>query len=269
MSAFKEQEQAVSGAFSAQSPKFDAITTTNPMEVIYRDIVRAHVCHYIKPGQRMLELNCGTGLDAVFFAGKGQQVHATDNSEGMLAQLKDKVEAAHLQDQISWQKCSYNQLELGEGQKFDHVFSNFGGLNCTDNLESVVKQLDNYLHSGSMVHFVLIAPLCPWEWLTFFKGKFKFAFRRLRKGGVRSHLEGHYFTTYYYQPGSVKAMFGKGYRLASLRSLGCLMPPTFNDYFPARRPRLFKALKSMELEVNTSWPFNRFGDLFIISLTKR
>jgi len=132
----------------------------------------------------------------------------------------------------------------------------------------VVRQLDRYLHPGSMVHFVLIAPVCPWEWLTILKGKYKFAFRRLRKGGVKSHLEGHYFTTYYYQPRSVRAMFGKGYKLAALRSLGCLMPPTFNDYFPAKRPRLFKLLKSMELKLNTSWPFNRFGDLYIISLTK-
>lgn len=259
----------MSGAFSAQSPKFDAITTTNPMEVIYRDIVRDHVCKYIKPGQSMLELNCGTGLDAVFFSQQGLTVHATDNSDGMLAQLKAKVEAAHLQNNISWQKCSYNRLELGEVEAFDHVFSNFGGLNCTDDLEGVVKQLDRYLHPGSMVHFVMIAPACPWEWLTILKGKYKFAFRRLQKGGVKSHLEGHYFTTYYYQPRRVKAMFGKGYKLASLRSLGSLMPPTFNDYFPAKHPRLFKLLKSMELKVNTSWPFNRFGDLFIISLTRR
>lgn len=269
MSAFKEQEQAVSGAFSAQSPKFDTITTTNPMEVIFRDIVRGHVCRYIKHGQRMLELNCGTGLDAVFFAEKGLLVHATDNAEGMLAQLSAKVKAAHMEDRISWQKCSYNHLELVERKTFDHVFSNFGGLNCTDDLQSVVKQLNQYLHPGSMVHFVLIAPVCPWEWLTIFKGKYQFAFRRLRKGGVKSHLEGHYFTTYYYQPHSVRAMFGKGYELAALRSLGCLMPPTFNDYFPAKRPHLFNALKKMELAVNTSWPFNRFGDLYIISLTKR
>ena len=120
-----------------------------------------------------------------------------------------------------------------------------------------------------MAHFVLIAPVCLWEWATIFKGKYKFAFRRLTKKGVKSHLEGHYFDTYYFSPNTIKKAFGNNYDLVQLRSLGCFMPPTFNDYFPAKHPRIFNTLKKMELAVNTTWPFNRIGDLFIISVKKK
>lgn len=266
MNGFEEQETAVSLAFGSQSPRFDSITTSNPMEVLYREIVREHVLKYTRPGQRMLELNCGTGLDAVFFAGKGLRVHATDNSGGMLEQLKAKIKD---HNNITYQKCSYNTLVLDPSETFDHVFSNFGGLNCTDDLAGVVRRFDPHLRSGGMAHLVLIAPVCLWEWATIFKGKYRFAFRRLRRHGVRSHLEGHYFTTYYYSPAFVKKTFGKNYDTVQLVSLGCLLPPTFNDYFPARYPRLFRLLKKTELRVNKLWPFNRAGDLFLLSVLKK
>lgn len=267
----QKQEEQVSSAFSTQSAVFDELTNSNVMEVEYREIIRAHVQQFILPGEYMLELNCGTGLDAVFFARKGLNVHATDNAPGMLEQLKQKVLLQALKSKITYERCSFNQLNLKENPvaQFDHVFSDYGGLNCAEDIGSVIKQLDPYLKTGGMAHLVLIAPVCLWEWATVFKGKFRFAFRRLSNKGLKSHLEGHYFTTYYYSPSAIRKAFGKKYVLMQLRSMGCLMPPTFNDYFPARHPRLFKLLKYAELKLNTTWPFNRCGDLFIISVKKK
>ncbi|MEO6304025.1 MAG: class I SAM-dependent methyltransferase [Bacteroidia bacterium] len=266
----QEQENSVSNAFSAQSSKFDSITTSNPMEVIYRNIVREHVLEYTKVGQSMLELNCGTGLDAVFFAENKLHVHATDNSEGMLEQLKQKVQNFKLEDHISFQKCSFNEISaVNSEKKFDHVFSNFGGLNCADDLSLVIKQLDDKIKKDGIAHFVMIAPICFWEWMAVFKGRFNYAFRRLRKKGARSHVEGHYFITYYYSASYIKKAFGQNYEVVKSRSLGCFMPPTFKETFPAKWPKLFSVLKNIELTVNTLWPFNRVGDLYIISLKKR
>ena len=92
------QEDLVSKAFSDQSVKFDTITTGNPMEVLYRDFSRAKVLPYLKAGEHLFELNCGTGLDAVFFAQQGLQVLATDNSEGMLQQSSEKIKQHQLQN---------------------------------------------------------------------------------------------------------------------------------------------------------------------------
>ncbi len=267
MSYIKEQEHSVSDAFSAQSPMFDTITNTNPMEVVYRTISRNQVMEFALPGQSMLELNCGTGLDAVFFAGQGLTVHATDNSEGMLQQLQLKLKENTINN-LSYEKCSFNKITLKTDHLFDHIFSNFGGLNCAEDIESVIKQIDAHLKPGGMAHLVFIAPVCLWEWATIFKGKYKFAFRRLTTKGLKSHLEGHYFDTYYYSPNRIKRAFGTNYKVEKLRSLGCFLPPTFNHYFPAKHPKVFELLKKMEFATSTHWPFNRIGDLFIISVKK-
>ncbi len=239
------------------------------MEVFYRDVSRRQVMKYIKRGQTMLELNCGTGLDAVFFAKSGLRVLATDNSEGMLKELDRKLQEGNPKLAIESKRCSFNQLNaILVDRTFDHVFSNYGGLNCADDLTNVIRQVDKHLHPGGMAHFVMIAPVCFWEWATIFKGKFKFAFRRLTKKGLRSHLEGHYFDTYYYSASYIKQAFGNNYQTVKLRSLGFFTPPTFNDYFPGKYPRLFKVLAFLESALGSLWPFNRVGDLFIISVRK-
>ncbi len=263
------QEDLVSKAFSEQSVKFDAITTGNPMEVVYRDFTRAKVLPYLKAGENLLELNCGTALDAVFFAQHGLHVLATDNSEGMLQQSREKIAENRLQNNIELLPCSFNDLSpLPKGTTFQHVFSNFGGLNCSEDLSKVIKQLDKLLKQGAMVHWVMIAPLCPWEWLSILKGRFRYAFRRLSKKGVESKIDGNPFMTYYYSSRYIRKHFGENYRLVQLHGMGCFLPPTYKEHFPKQWPRLYAVMKRLEKQLSGYWPFNRFGDLFLISLEK-
>ena len=48
----------------------------------------------LKAGERVLELNCGTGEDAVHLARRGVRVLATDNSPRMLAAARSKIARA-------------------------------------------------------------------------------------------------------------------------------------------------------------------------------
>src|ERR1700761_2213714 len=88
-------------AFSKQSVIFDEIYRTNSIVEYKRQRVRQHVLNYIKPGAHILELNAGTGDDALFFAKQGFVVHATDISVGMQAQLKQKMEQNAVQSLVT------------------------------------------------------------------------------------------------------------------------------------------------------------------------
>src|SRR5437879_132545 len=89
-------ELNVAGAFSMQSGIFDDLYSSNTIINYKRECVRNHVLKYLKPGSSILELNSGTGADAIFFAGKGHKVHATDISTGMQQQLMQKVQKHQL-----------------------------------------------------------------------------------------------------------------------------------------------------------------------------
>ena len=133
-------------AFTRQSVYFDKYEKENILLINMRKKIREHVLKYLKEEDKILELNAGTGLDAVFFAQKGFYVHATDISDGMLNQLKKKVLLNNLHDKISFQKLSFTNLDETKNKKFDYIFSNFGGLNCIHDLKMVTKNLSSLLN---------------------------------------------------------------------------------------------------------------------------
>lgn len=49
-----------------------------------------YVSTLVEPGKRMVELGCGNGRDAVFFAGRGLQITALDMSQEAIAQLRSR-----------------------------------------------------------------------------------------------------------------------------------------------------------------------------------
>jgi len=262
------QEQNVSEAFSRQSVNFDEADYNNPILKWMRTRVRGHVLNLWKPGERVLELNAGTGLDSIFFAEKGFYIHATDNAPGMLHVLNKKIKEQRLEDKITTQQCSFLDLNRLNDGKFDHIFSNFGGLNCTDKLDSVISLFANLLKPSGTITLVIMPPVCPWELLFLLKGNFKLAFRRLKKGGTPSKLEGINFLTWYYTSSEVTKMFGNNYAILSITGLGITVPPPFMKEFPRKHPNLFNRLISIENSVASKSPFNSLADHFIISAKK-
>jgi ubiquinone/menaquinone biosynthesis C-methylase UbiE len=258
--------KGVAFAFSKQSVIFDKLEEDNLILTWMRSQIHDHCLGFFKIGDSILELNCGTGIDAVFFAEHGMYVHATDISEGMLGELKKKVEARGIGNKISMQHCSFTELEKVESKKFDHIFSDFGGLNCTENIEGVISRFKGLLKPGGTVTLVIMPPVCPWEILLALKGNFKTAFRRFKKDGADSNVEGIHFMTYYFSPARIIKAFGSDYTMAQLKGLACLVPPPYLENFPKKYPRIFKMLWQSEKKLNRVSPFNQWADHFILTM---
>src|SRR2546423_11232661 len=128
MKQISEIERTASIAFNKQAPIFDEAFESNAIISYKRDRVRKHIIPFLKPGSNILELNCGTGNDAQFFASQGHEVHATDISEAMLEILNEKIIHSGYEQQVSSDLCSFTQLEkLQNKGPYDLIFSNFGG----------------------------------------------------------------------------------------------------------------------------------------------
>jgi len=160
----------IAEAFSRTAEKYDAFADDHPNQARMRNKVYAHVQQFVPSGSRILELNCGTGTDAVELAHCGYRVHATDIAPGMLERLRNKVHQNKLGGQISFQQCSFTELDMVQGKPFDVVFSNLGGLNCIPDLSAVIKQLPKVLRPNGLVTWVLMPPVCLWEMAEIFRG---------------------------------------------------------------------------------------------------
>ncbi|MBC7400680.1 MAG: methyltransferase domain-containing protein [Mucilaginibacter sp.] len=264
-------EQYAAKAFSTQSTVFDEIYADNTIVSYKRDRVRAHVLQYLKPNAYILELNSGTGEDATFFAALGHNVHATDVAAGMQQKLREKATKQGLGNLISTELCSFTQLkELKNKGPFDHVFSNFAGLNCTGELDKVLQSLPNLLNNNGVATLVILPKFCLWESLLLFKGKFKTATRRwFSKNGVTAHVAGTYFTCWYYNPSSVINAVKDSFEVLSVEGLCTIVPPSYIEYFAEKHPRVYSRLKRLEERYRFSWPWHFVGDYYIISLKKK
>jgi ubiquinone/menaquinone biosynthesis C-methylase UbiE len=264
-------EQAAEKAFSKQSAIFDEIYSSNIIIQYKRQRVRDHLEQFLKPNSKILELNAGTGEDAVWSAQRDHTVHATDISKGMQERLIEKIRQNKLEKQVTNELCSFNELQdLKDKGPYDLIFSNFAGLNCTGELDKVLHSFSPLLKSNGIVTFVILPKFCLWESLLFLKGDFKTAFRRFFSSkGVKAHIEGEYFTCWYYNPSYVIKNMKEKYEVLSVEGLCSLVPPSYLENFPTKRPSLFNWLKEKENKWKGRWPWKSIGDYYIISLRKK
>ncbi|MGY3215260.1 class I SAM-dependent methyltransferase [Mucilaginibacter sp. HD30] len=271
ITADRTNEYYTAKAFTAQSGVFDDIYSANSIVAYKRERVRANVLQHLKPGAAILELNSGTGEDAVSFANKGFRLHATDVSNGMQQQLRKKVKDQNLGHLVSNELCSFTQLHLLKNKgPFDHIFSNFAGLNCTGELDTVLLSLPGLLKPGGTVTLVILPKFCLWESLLIFKGKFKTATRRwFSKNGVKAHVEGTHFTCWYYNPSYIINTVKNDFDVLGVEGLCTLVPPSYIEGFAEKYPRIYTLLKKAEGRFKSSWPLKFIGDYYIISLKKK
>lgn len=256
----------IAEAFSRTAEKYDSFAEDHPNQTRMRDKVYAHIQRFIRAGMRILELNCGTGADAVELAKRGYFIHATDIAAGMLERLQDKVKRFDLNDKITIQSCSFTELDKIKNAPFDAVFSNLGGLNCIPDLSPVIAQLPNILRPNGLVTWTLMPPVCLWEMAEIFRGHPRLAFRRFSKNGTRAHLEGLYFTVHYFTPKQVLRWFGAEYDCLAIEGLSVLTPTAESKNFAKRFPRLYRTLSLLDDFLAPLPPWRGWGDFFLITM---
>jgi ubiquinone/menaquinone biosynthesis C-methylase UbiE len=261
--------EVIADAFSRTAERYDAFADDHPHLTRMRNKVYAHVERVVPRGSSILELNAGTGTDAIELARRGYRVHATDIAPGMLDRLREKVARLGLGDRITVQECSFLELDRVEGGPFDAVFSDLGGLNCTSDLRPIIAGLDGVLRPRGTVVWVLMPKICLWELALAFTGQFRLAFRRLSRGAVRAHLEGRTFDVWYFDPGRVLRMFKPRYHRLELEGLSVITPTAESKNLAKRHPRIYRALARLDDFVSPHAPMSGWGDFFILSVRRR
>jgi ubiquinone/menaquinone biosynthesis C-methylase UbiE len=256
----------IAEAFSRTAEKYDRFAEDHPNLTRIRGKVYGHLMEYVEPGAQILELNAGTGTDAVHLAQLGYSVHATDIAPGMLDRLQEKVKRLGLAARVKVQNCSFLNLGEVDGGPFDVIFSDLGGLNCIPDLLPVIETLPLVLRPGGLVTWVLMPPICLWELGAAFAGDFKFAFRRLSPKGTLAHLEGLHFMIYYFAPRQVIAAFGDRFAPLAVQGLSVFAPPAESKNLAKRHSRLYHGLCRLDDALAHRAPFSAWGDFYIVTL---
>jgi SAM-dependent methyltransferase len=262
-------------AFSAVSAIYDAETEPNPMVAWVREQTANRLRAAFAPGDLVLELGCGTGVEAIALARAGIRVLATDVAPGMLARTRAKVRAAGLQERVQVRllpAASVGEVldDFAPGA-FAGAYSSFGALNCEPDLGAVAAGLAPLIRPGGRVHISAINRFHPFEALWYAAhGDLRRATRRW--GG---HAEGtvspalpHRVPTFYHTPHAFARHFTPHFRVRQCRALLLFLPPPYLAHLADRYPRFFHLATRCESRV-APWPGLRaLGDHFWLELER-
>jgi SAM-dependent methyltransferase len=256
---------AATAAFDRLAPSYDALVSGDAFQQQRRQ-AQAALARWIRPGFRVLEIGCGTGLDAGFLAARGARVIACDPSEAMLSLARRRVSAAGVGDRVGFLACGLQDLPkfldvLDGADGFDAILSNFGALNCVPSLEALGVLGSRHLRPGGVVILGLIGRTCLWETVYFAARGDAGRARRRRAPQVAVPVAGVDVPTFYHRTSEVRACLGEAFRLGATVGIGVAVPPPYLEPRWRQLPAALRGAAARADRALGSWPVvNRLGD---------
>lgn len=219
----------------------------------------------------LLDLGCGTGLDAVRMAMCGHTVLAADWSPRMVERTQERAAAAGLSDRVRTAAIGAHELQRIEGRSiFDGVYSNLGPLNCLPDLAPVSRECSRLVRPGGHLVFTVIGRWCPWE-IAHYAARADWTRIRVRfsRGMTPVGMNGHTVWTRYWTPRELYRKFARDFALVHYRAVCLFAPPPYMTSLKDRHPAWFERLWRWDRR-SGGWPLLRsLGDHFLIVMTKR
>src|SRR5580698_582988 len=183
------QAQADAAPFDAIAAHYDETFTTSKIGYAQRASVWKELEKTFHTGESILEIGCGTGVDACFLAERGVTVVACDSSPQMLNMAIRRIRENGRDGSVRPHLLAAEDITTLRKRSFDGALSNFGALNCVEDLHQFARDLAILLKPGATALLCWMGPCCVWE-ITWYlaQGNPGKAFRRFHRGGVTAAL---------------------------------------------------------------------------------
>lgn len=233
-----------------------------------RNVLWERYARLFTPGQSVLDVGCGTGIDALFLAQRGIRVVGIDASPSMIAQARAKLDNAAVAELVELALMDASALESLPETGFDGIISAFASLSTLADLERFGAQSARLLRPGGMLLLHLLNRFSLWEWIGLVRsGRWREA-RDLDRNLERNfYIGGRSVRHYLHHAGDAYGRFFAGrFHLRRAYGLGILRPPHTVNRIP--RP-VVMALDWMERPLRTWRPFVNWGRFFVLELERR
>lgn len=233
-----------------------------------RQLLWQHFASVFRSGQKVLDVACGTGLDALYLARRGLHVTGIDVSPGMLAKLQAKAIEAGVEQRIHTYRLDANDWPSWPAGPFDGIISSFAGLNTMADLEPFARAARRCLVPDGQLIIHVLNRFSLWEWMgLLWQGRWSDA-RHLHQQRERTFAIGgkpvrHYLFSPYE---TYRQAFAPTFHLRRLYGIGILRPPSGFHRVP--QP-LVKLLTALEQAVRSYRPFAAWGRFFVLDMAPR
>ncbi|MEW7280225.1 class I SAM-dependent methyltransferase [Aquimarina sp. 2201CG1-2-11] len=271
MAVKKYAKYRMSSFFDIAATTYDNTFTNTKIGKAQREKVYRNLQSIFLTSEKLtiLEVNCGTGEDALEFDKRNHKVVATDISENMVEIAKHKGKNTHVDFHVL--DCNALSEHPVSKSKYDIIFSNFGGLNCLSykEMQDFIQATAGLLKPSGKLIMVLMPKNCFWERLYFsIKGNFKNATRRNTNDAVSVNVDGTKVPTWYYNPKDIMLMKNKKFSLVKYIPIGISVPPSYLEKSFITKFPIWNIIYTVEKYIHFGF-LAKYADHFLIELQKR
>ena len=265
---------ATAKAFDEAATDYDKEFTKTQTGQIQRDVVYRYLKSNIDPlvYKNVLEINCGTGEDALWLSLRGHAVIATDASSKMIEIANSKLHSEKETGSVQFIQLPFSKLKELKSQKFDLVFSNFGGLNCAspEEIKIIASEISDLLRPGGRFIAVLMGRSCVIEKFYFtVKGDKQNSNRRKSLLPLKAKVSSHAIDINYYKPEEFASLVKPALSVIAFRPVGLFIPPSYLEKPFTAIPGVSASAKILErfAAIHPGWA--DYADHYLIDFIKR
>ncbi|HKI47646.1 MAG TPA: methyltransferase domain-containing protein [Balneolales bacterium] len=257
----------IQDAFDGVAAIYDGPFGNNSLIQRIREMVWTEILNRAPVKADILDLGCGTGIDAVHLAGLGYRVWAVDGSANMVMKTIDRVAGQGLSKQVLVKQAGFHELSGTFDNRFDLIYSNFGALNCVSNIRCLAKDCAGLLQPGGLLIVNVMGKYCPWEvGYYLLHGHPRRAFVRWSNRFRQVPLGKGKVWTKYYSPQQWYRFFADRFRLVGYRGMSVAVPPPYLESWGIDHPELFGILDRLDEKLTGMRFFRNMGDHFLMTL---
>jgi ubiquinone/menaquinone biosynthesis C-methylase UbiE len=233
-----------------------------------RHALHAHYRRVFRSGDHVLDVGCGTGIDALALARRRVHVLGVDGSAGMIERLSHKIAAERLENLVETRVLNIQDLScLGETQ-FDGLISAFASLSSLSNLVGFADDAARLVRPGGRLVLHVLNRFSTWEWLGYLVRRDWNAARQVGRQTTRTFVIGgqpvpHWL---YFGDGAYRRFFSPAFSLRAMYGLGALRPPHTVRRIPVP---LVNALEWLDLRLGGLPLLRNAGRFFVLDLERR
>jgi hypothetical protein len=204
--------------FDAVAARYDETFTNSQIGQAQRRAVWHELVRAFRPGDNVLEIGCGINLAT-------RRIHERG--------LKEYVKTVVLRAE---------DISALRTQSFTGVLSNFGALNCIENLSRFARDLAGLLTPGAKGLLCWMGRYCLWEIIWYLAhGNKQKAFRRLRRNQIAANIGGGAVVSVHYPSiTSLQRIFAPEFKIKSIKGIGLTVPPSYLGPWAADHPRFIE-----------------------------
>jgi ubiquinone/menaquinone biosynthesis C-methylase UbiE len=234
-------------AFDRVAGSYDDLFTRTVIGQAQRKQVWKRLLQAYAPGDKVLELNCGTGEDATFLAARGRSIVACDGSAEMIKVASARAQREMKDGDLIFKHLANEDLRLlSRRQLFDGAYSNFSGLNCLSDLQPVARDLASLVRPGGRVLICVWSRVCVGEVVWYLlHGESGKALRRF-SGKAKANVGGLTITVSYPTVNDVQHAFAPWFELDCRQAIGLFVPPSYVETWARKHSTMFGYLEKMD-----------------------